>query len=188
MLKILTVLTTTFLFAGLLIAHPYTSPSVDPVGVTAKVATSAPAGGQPNSSVAAATQSPAPSKMTVAGASGGNADTSAVTVRPQLEQPHVQTPRPPRDNRYAALNAGITGSQTQAPVAVRPPTWAPTPANLNAATGPHRDGRHWSQQTDVTPSRIDPPSASPGVRIVFARPMPLEERIHLEHSNRYYRQ
>jgi len=189
MLKIMTVLATTFLFAGLLIAHPATSPSALPAGVTDKVATSAPAQGQANHSVAGAEQSPAPSKTIVVGASGGNADTSgAVAVRPQVEQPRVQSPRPPHDNHYAALNASITGSQVQAPVAVRPLTGQPKPANVTAATGPRRDGRHWSQQTGVTSTRIDPPSASPRVRIVFARPMPLEERIHLAHNSRYYRQ
>jgi hypothetical protein len=192
MLKIITVLATTFLFAGLLIAHPYTSPSTDPAGVPPKVATAAPAQGQPNQGVATAEQSPAPSKTTVAGLSGGDAATStAVAARPQLDRPVVQSTRPANDNRYAAPNAGIAGiagSQMQAPVIAPPPTRAPTPASLNVSTGPRRDGRHRSQLTDVTPSRIDPPSANPGIRIVFARPMPLEERIHLEHSNRTYRQ
>jgi hypothetical protein len=183
MLKIITVLATTFLFAGLLIAHPYTSPGVEPAaGLPAKLATTAPAQG------VAAEATPAPSKTTVVGPTGGNADTSGtIAALPQLEQPRVQTPKPPSDNRYAALNAGAPGSRTPAPVAVPPLTLSPAPASLNASAGPRRDRVRWPQPTDLTSSRIDPPPASPGVRIVFARPMPLEERIHLAHANRTYR-
>ncbi len=188
MLKIITVLATTFLFAGLLIAHPYTSPSVDPVGSSAKITTGAPAQIEPDrkaSQSVAAERSP-PSQTTVASASGGNSDAPGTRpARPQLEQPRLP-PGPPYNNRYAALNAGTTGSPQPAAVVVRPPTWGSTPANRTGSVGPRRDGRHWPQRTDVAPSHIDPPSASPGVRVVFPRPMPIEERIHLEHGARAY--
>lgn len=203
MLKIITVLVTTFLFAGLLIAHPYTSP-VDPAGPTVKIATAAVAQAEPSQSVAVAEPGPVPSQTIaqqdarVVGPSGGNADTSAVAARPQVEQPGLQLPRPPQGNRYVAANAGITGQQTSAPVATHPQPAAPTfgpvagygPATAygNLSTPPRQDGRHRSQQADATPSRIDPPAATPGLRVVYNRPMPLEQRIHLEHTNRYSRQ
>lgn len=208
MLKIITVLATTFLFAGLLIAHPYTSPSVDPAGATVKVATAAPAqeqagqqAGQQADQGAAepppvAIKTVAPQDQRVAPV-GGAADAS-VAAQAQIEQARLQLPRLPQDSRYVAVNAGVARQQTSAPVPARPqpaaPSFGPT-AGYGPATGyghlstvPHRDGRHWSQTADATANRINPPPATQSIRIVYNRPMPLEQRIHLEHNNRYYRQ
>jgi hypothetical protein len=191
MLKIIIVLATTSLFAGMLVAHPYVSPSVDPAGEAARVATVAPAQAQPNQNVAVTERWPAPSKASVqqdavAGPSGGSADTSgAVAARPQLEQAHMQIPRPSQDNRYAALNAGIAGNQSpmeRPPFA--PPTYGRARGQGNAFAGPRPNGRYRFPQPDATPGRMDPPWAKPGV--VFNRPMPLEQRIYLAHNSRYY--
>jgi hypothetical protein len=203
MLKIIIVLATTFVFAGLLIAHPYTSPAAEPDG--AKVAGLAPAGapavGQTKDSFAPVAQRPAPSQSTaqqdarLAGPNGGTADTPA-PARPQYEAPRVQAPTPavPQENRLAELSLGLSDNQTLSFTLGRPqptgraPVLGSATAPQPAAAAPRTDGRHWSQQpADVAPLRIEPTPPA-GIRVVYNRPMPTEERIHLEHKNRYRRQ
>jgi hypothetical protein len=178
MFKIIVVLATTFVFAGLLIAHPYTSPSVETSG--AKIAHTTPdpaASAGTEDRVAEAESWPAPSKTQqdalFAGQSGGNVAAAAAAPRPAAEPVPAQPwrPAPTQENRpIVAAN--------QAPyVPVRP----------QPVGRPQVDGRHWSQQqADATPVRIEPtPNAS--IRIVFNRPMPVEQRIHLEHNKRLQR-
>jgi hypothetical protein len=182
MFKIIVVLATTFVFAGLLIAHPITSPSVETGGAkTAQAAPNSAAAAPTADRVAQAEPLPAPSKTQqdalFAGPSGGNV-AAAAAPRPAAEPVPVQQvpvqplrPAPTQENRLV-----VAGNQ--APYApVRPQPFA----------RPQADGRHWSQQqADATPVRIEPaPNAS--IRIVFNRPMPVEQRIHLEHNKRMQR-
>jgi hypothetical protein len=176
MFKIIVVLATTFVFAGLLIAHPYTSPSVETSG--AKIAQTAPnpAPAGTEDRVAQAEPWPAPSRTQqdalVAGPSGGNV-AAAAAPRPAAEPVPAQPwrPAPTPENRLVV-------AANQAPYA---------PVRLQPFGRPQADGRHWSQQqADAAPVRIEP-TPNPSIRIVFNRPMPIEQRIHLEHNKRLQR-
>jgi hypothetical protein len=145
MLKIIVVLATTFVFAGLLIAHPYTSPSVELASDSPKA--KAPAQAQVAASVKVPqteqAAKPAPQQDALVATNPHPAPVAsrpAAPVRPAV-QPESQT-----------ATVGTLINQAISTITVRPPASTATPAvrqptyaGTTPAAGKRTDGRHWSQ-------------------------------------------
>ncbi len=159
MLKIFVVLATTFVFAGLLIAHPYTSPSVEIASNAPKVKL-------------ALAQAPAAAPVRVAEveqsqqpAGPAPQQDAPVISRPETTAPVAPvavvapvTPRPAApaspavqpQTQLVATDVGTIVNQAISMIPVRPtPSPAPAvrqPAYAGATSpGPRNDGRHRSQ-------------------------------------------
>ncbi len=141
MLKILVVLATTFVFAGLLIAHPYTSPQVELAGAAPKVKQTAQAPAPvPVSApvkVVQAEQRQQAAKPAIRPDVPVAGGIEATPVAPRPAQPAK------RPVQIAGLDVGFGDNPGISTTKVRPAVRQPSSAAANSA--PRNDGRHRSQ-------------------------------------------
>jgi hypothetical protein len=203
MLKIIVVLATTFVFAGLLIAHPYTSPSVELASDAIKVKAPVQAQVAAPVRVVAKTEEVSQPTRPAAQQDALVAQPAPAVIRPAAPVASRPAPaKPAAQPESQAVDIVSVANEALAALTFRPTTPAAVPAARQpayATATPARrtDGRHWSPadthrmkadavraQSESMPSRTE--VARPQADAIAGQAPSYYRPRHVEYDRRRY--